>query len=230
MLCGVWYIKLNYTTKPSAKSSQSSVSLQDTTKMSYANQVQSIVPPVSQPNPSIQPSFNPPKTVADEVQQQALSFYNQGLKLYYQRDFPNALTLFNKALTLDSNCYQALNGKGATYAFQGRYAEGLALINQALRINPDFEYGYFNLGLANELARNWNAAISAYQTAIKLDAHDAWAYYGIASIYGRQGNVTQTVAYLKQAIVIEPDAKETAKTEHDFNPVRNSSEFQALIQ
>jgi peptidoglycan/xylan/chitin deacetylase (PgdA/CDA1 family)/Flp pilus assembly protein TadD len=169
-------------------------------------------------------------TPADADTTQALSYYEQGLKLYYQKSFPQALALFNQALALDANCYQALNSKGATYAFQGRHSEGIALIKQALALKPDFEYGYFNLGLANELAGNWDAAIAAYQTALRYDSHDAWAYYGIASIYGRQGNVDQTVVYLQQAIANEPDARETAKTEPDFDPVRHSTKFQALLQ
>ncbi|RNC28833.1 MAG: Photosystem I assembly protein Ycf3 [Candidatus Dichloromethanomonas elyunquensis] len=175
--------------------------------------------------PAVQPNSPP----VQKESSQALTYYEQGLKLYYQRNFSQALSLFDKALILDPNCYQALNGKGAAYAFQGRYSEGLNLIREALRIKPDFEYGCFNLGLANELAGNWTAAVSAYQTALSYDSRDAWAYYGIASIYGRQGNADQTVFYLKQAIAIEPDAKETAKTEHDFDPVRSSSKFQALF-
>ncbi len=201
-----------------------------TTKQPPVNQVKDTVSSASQTNPSPQSGSASTQIVSNEVQQQALSYYDQGLKLYYQKDFSEALSLFNKALFLNPKCYQALNGKGATYAFQGRYTEGIDLIKKALNLKPDYEYGYFNLGLANELASNWSDAISAYQTALKLDSHDTWAYYGIASIYGRQGNVDQTVNYLKQAIAIEPDARETAKTEHDFDPVRSSAEFQALLQ
>lgn len=232
ILFGVRYIKSNTAADRSSgpKSTLSSAAPQIPPEVQSNKPVQALVAPAALPNLTNQPGSDLPKSVADQVQQQALSFYDQGLTLYYQRDFAEALTLFNKALALDPSCYQALNGKGATYAFQGRHSEGIALINQAISLNPNFEYSHFNLGLANELAQNWSAAIAAYQTAIKLDARDAWAYYGIASIYGRQGKVAQTVDYLKQAIDIEPDAKETAKTEHDFDPVRNSSEFQALLQ
>lgn len=228
ILLGIWHIHSNQTAN-SGSTPLSSHAARQASANPGTKQVQSPASPGSLSNPNHAGS-NSPKSTADPIQQQALSFYDQGLKLYYQRDFSEALALFNKALTLDPNCYQALNGKGATYAFQGRYSEGIGLIKQALSLNPAFAYGYFNLGLANELAQNWSSAITAYQTSIRLDAHDAWAYYGIASIYGRQGNVAKTVAYLKQAINIEPDAQETAKTEHDFDSVRQSTEFQALLQ
>lgn len=171
-----------------------------------------------------------PESVSDAKRQQAVNLYDQGLKLYYARDFNQALELFNRALQLDPGCYQALNGKGAAYAFLGKHTEGISLINQALFLKPDFEYAQFNLGLAYELAGSWDKAINAYEKAIKLDPQDAWAYYGIASIYGRQGNVEKTVEYLSKAIKIEPDAKQTAKTERDFDNVRNSSAFQDLLK
>ncbi|MFZ3373684.1 MAG: fused MFS/spermidine synthase [Desulfitobacteriaceae bacterium] len=165
-----------------------------------------------------------PTTNAD-----ALKLYEQGLKLYYKREFSQALTFFNKALVKDTRCYQALNAKGATYAFQGKYDEGLALIKQALEINPNFVYGHFNLGLANELAGRWDPAISAYQEALRLDKQDVWSYYGIASIYGRMGNPTKVIEYLEQAIALDPGVKEVAREEKDFVPVRLDPRFQKLI-
>jgi len=161
---------------------------------------------------------------------QALALYEQGLKLYYQRQFPEALDLFNQALKVDALCYEALNAKGATLAFQGYHDQGLELIQQALDLNPSFVYANFNQGLANELAGRWDESIEAYQKAIQLDNRDTWSYYGIASIYGRQGNVDQVLDYLKLAIAFDPDVKEVARNEHDFAPVRNDPRFQTLVK
>jgi FOG: TPR repeat len=159
-----------------------------------------------------------------------LALYNQGLKLYYQRQFPEALALFNQALAIDAHCYEALNAKGATLAFQGYYDQGLALIQQALGLNPTFVYGHFNQGLANELAGRWDPAIAAYQKALQLDDRDTWSYYGIASIYGRLGNVDKVLEYLQPAINLDPDVKEVARDEKDFASVRKDPRFQALVK
>ena len=160
----------------------------------------------------------------------ALALYDQGLKLYYQRQFPEALVLFNQALAIDAQCYEALNAKGATLAFQGRYDQGLALIQQALVLNPSFVYGHFNLGLANELAGRWDPAIAAYQKALQLDNRDTWSYYGIASIYGRLGKIDKVLEYLQPAIALDPDVKEVARDEQDFAPVRKDPRFQTLVK
>lgn len=160
----------------------------------------------------------------------ALALYDQGLKLYYQRQFPESLVLFNQALAIDAQCYEALNAKGATLAFQGHYDQGLALIQHALDLNPLFVYGHFNRGLANELAGRWDQAIAAYQKALQLDNRDTWSYYGIASIYGRLGNIDKVLEYLQPAIALDPDVKEVARDEKDFAPVRKDPRFQTLVK
>lgn len=177
--------------------------------------------------PLSQPSS--PKTI-HVSDSQALAKYDQGLKLYYQRQFPEALQLFNQALAIDALCYEALNGKGATLAFQGKYDQGLALIQQALDLNPSFVYANFNQGLAYELAGRWDQAISSYHRALQLDNRDTWSYYGIASVYGRQGKIDKVLEYLQPAINLDPDVKEVARNEHDFFPVREDPRFQALVK
>ncbi|HEY8910499.1 MAG TPA: tetratricopeptide repeat protein [Desulfosporosinus sp.] len=183
----------------------------------------------SSPPPAIplSPSATKSVHVSDS---QALAHFDQGLKLYYQRQFPEALKLFNQALSIDPLCYEALNAKGATLAFQGHYDQGLALIQQALDLNPAFVYGHFNQGLANELAGRWDLAIAAYQKALQLDNRDTWSYYGIASIYGRQGNIDKVLEYLRPAIILDPDVKEVARNEKDFDPVQKNPRFQALVK
>ncbi len=187
----------------------------------------STIPQSPQQTPSTPSS---PKTSVHVSDSQALVQYEQGLKLYYERQFPQALKLFNQALAIDPLCYEALNAKGATLAFLGEHDQGLALIQQALDLNPSFVYGNFNLGLANELAGRWDPAIAAYQKALQLDHRDTWSYYGIASIYGRLGNIDKVVEYLQPAIALDPDVKEVARDEQDFTPIREDSRFQALVK
>lgn len=186
-------------------------------------------PDTTQTSPTAQVSTPLPSIHASDSQ--ALLLYEKGLKIYYeQNNSPEALDLFNQALAIDPLCYEALNSKGATLAFQGKYDQGLAFIQQALDINPTYVYGHFNQGLANELASRWDTAIAAYKKALELDAKDTWSYYGIASIYGRQGKVDLVLDYLKQAIDLDPVVKEVAREEKDFALVRDDPRFQALVK
>ena len=181
------------------------------------------------PNPE-QNSPERSHTTVPDLKPEAMALYDEGHNLYDRRQFAKAIAKFDQALELDPACYPALTLKGASFAFQGNYVKGLTLIQQALKINPSFEYGYFNLGLANELAGRWQDSISAYTHALELDVKDTWSYYGIASIYGRQGTVEKVIEYLKPAIALNPGVKKVAREEHDFAPVKNDPRFQELVK
>jgi len=202
-------------------------------KVTKINEIKVPITPTTTPRDAVTETPLPPSLslvplhVSDS---RALALYDQGLKLYYERQFPEARVLFNQSLTIDAQCYEALNAKGATLAFQGEHEQGLALIQQALVLNPTFVYGYFNLGLANELARRWDPAIAAYQKALQLDKSNTWSYYGIASIYGRLGKIDKVLEYLKPAIALDPDVKAVALKEPDFDPVNKDARFQALVK
>ncbi|MDR3271281.1 MAG: fused MFS/spermidine synthase [Peptococcaceae bacterium] len=161
---------------------------------------------------------------------QALALFEQGHARYIQREFSAALTLFDQALAVDPECYQAMNVKGATLAFQGQYDQGLQLIDASLRLQPDYQHGYFNRGLTLELAERWEESIAAYQQALGMDSRDVWSYYGIASIYGRRGDVERVLEYLRPAIALDPEVKAVAREEHDFAPVASDARYQALIR
>ena len=168
-------------------------------------------------------------SAAPLVKPEAMALFEQGHALYMQRKYEQAVQLFDQALAVDPQCYPALNDKGAAYAFLGRYDAGLALIQQSLQIYPSYQHGYFNKGLALELAGRWEQSIAAYTQALALDDQDVWAYYGIASIYGRHGKVDKVIEYLQRAIALDPEVREIARDEHDFAPVAQNPRFRELV-
>lgn len=102
-------------------------------------------------------------------------------------------------------------------------------IDKALQIKQDYGYGRFNKALAYELYGHYDEALNWYDRALAVENY-VWSYYGIASIYGRRGDVPNTVKYLKAAIDISAQVKNVAKEEEDFKNVRESKEFQALVK
>nr|WP_243458405.1 tetratricopeptide repeat protein [Nostoc sp. UIC 10630] len=64
---------------------------------------------------------------------------------------------------------------------------------------------------------------------IKPDNHTAW--YNKACCYVSQNNVELAFKNLQQAINLNPDKyREIAKTDLDFDGIREDERFQALIQ
>lgn len=155
--------------------------------------------------------------------------YNQAHDAFFNKSYDLAIKLADELIAEDPNYYMAYNIKGITQCYGKDYENGMKNIDKALEIKPDFPYGRFNKALANELYGHYDEAIVWYNKALEVDKNNPWSYYGIASIYGRRGDVENTVRYLKQAIALYADIKAEAAKEVDFNPVKNSSEFKALI-
>jgi len=165
---------------------------------------------------------------ADAMQKQLEDKYEEGYKAFFKDQYTTAINLENEVIEQDPDFYKAYNLKGIALCYSGDFKNGMANIDKSLSMKPDFGYALFNKGLAYELFGYYDKALLWYNKDLQIENY-VWSYYGISSIYGRWGDVSNTIKYLKIAIKLEPGIKEMAKTEKDFNNVRNYEEFQALI-
>jgi tetratricopeptide (TPR) repeat protein len=159
--------------------------------------------------------------------------YQKGYQAFFHHQYKRAIQIEDDVIKKSPSFYRAYNVKGIALCYLGDYSDGMANIDKSLKLHPNYGYGHFNKALALELYGHFTEAIAEYQKAIELseDHWKMWSYYGIASIYGRRGDVKDTVTYLEKAIAMNPTLiKEHARTESDFNPVRNSEQFQQLIR
>jgi tetratricopeptide (TPR) repeat protein len=154
----------------------------------------------------------------------------EGYDLFFDKKYDDAIAAEDAVIAEDPAFFKAYYIKGITQCYAGNYEGGSKNIDKALELNPDDYMARFNKALSLELYKHYDEALVWYQKALEVaKGQGEWSYYGIASIYGRRGNVADTVTYLKLAIDINPDIREEAKSESDFNPVKNSKEFKQLI-
>jgi tetratricopeptide (TPR) repeat protein len=76
----------------------------------------------------------------------------------------------------------------------------------------------------------YEEAMASYQKALELDSDCANAYYNIACVYTVQGNVDLAVQNLQRAIELYPECRELAKTDSDFERIRQNRRFRALFR
>lgn len=176
------------------------------------------------------------KKVDDEKQQQLKKKQEEleqkwkiGYDEFFQKKYEKAIETQRQVIKEEPNFYKAYAVEGIALAYNGDFQKGMQQIDKALELKPDYGYARFNKALANELYNNYDEAIKWYEKALEVEKYE-WSYYGIASVYGRKGDVNNTVKYLKLAIEINPSIRDTAKDEEDFNNVQNSLEFKQLIE
>ena len=72
-------------------------------------------------------------------------------------------------------------------------------------------------------------AIDSYKKAIAIKPNNARAHYNLARAYSLKGEKTLSIESLQKAISLDWIVIEAAKTESDFDNIRESPEFQQLV-
>lgn len=155
--------------------------------------------------------------------------YEDAYNDFHSKKYAEAIKISDDIIKNDGNFYKAYNIKGIALSFSGNYNEGMKNIEKSLSLKPDFGYGRFNKALSYELYEHYDEAINWYNKALEVEKY-IWSYYGLASIYGRRGDVDNTIKYLKIAIDMDPSVKSTAKEEKDFDNVKYNEKFQNLLK
>lgn len=166
---------------------------------------------------------------ADEKKKILEDKYNSASSAFFEKKYSDAIRLSDEIIAEDIGNYKAYNIKGIALCYSGKFNEGVESIDKSLELKGDYGYARFNKALAYELFGHYDKALEWYDKALEVEDY-VWSYYGKASIYGRKGDIANTVKYLKIAIEKNPDVKGAAAEEQDFNNVRQSKEFQDLIQ
>lgn len=178
-------------------------------------------------------SKNKMQTVKDEKQNQIDSLTEKGYNDFGAKNYKLAIDEENQAIALDDNNSRAHAVKGIALCYsqlnQTNFQSGLQEIDRALQIKPDYGYARFNRALALELYGHYDEALIWYDKALEVD-NFVWSYYGKACIYGRKGDVENSVKYLKIAIGMQANIKEEARGEEDFANVRDSEAFKELLK
>lgn len=132
--------------------------------------------------------------------------YNRRGELHSEAgDERRAYDDYQRAILIDSNCWQALHNRGVTLASHGRPADALADFNRAVKLNPSLMTAYRNRAeLLVSLGRHFEA-LADFDRAIVAQPGDAALYSGRAMARQRLGQTDAAVRDYNHSITLEPD-------------------------
>jgi tetratricopeptide (TPR) repeat protein len=119
--------------------------------------------------------------------------------------------------------------QGNAFYFEGQYEEAIASYDKALKFNPNLSAACTNRGVALGYLNRYEEAIFSHDKAIELNPDDPDQWFNRACCYALQGKVEETVHDLKRAIELDSIQREKAKTDSDFDKVRQDEKFQKLL-
>jgi tetratricopeptide (TPR) repeat protein len=158
-----------------------------------------------------------------------ISWNNRAFCLDALEQYEEAIANYDKALAIEPKYFSAWGNRAGSLEAVGRYQEALKSYDRALVICPiDAEIWCFRGVLLARLGQ-YEAALQSYDCALAIEPDSADSIYNKACCYSLQQRVELALDFLQQAIDLDPEVLDCAKTDADFDAIRQDERFQALI-
>jgi tetratricopeptide (TPR) repeat protein len=150
-------------------------------------------------------------------------YYNQG-------KYNDALVAYNWSLELRPDDPTTLNNRGNTYFALKRYDEALADFNRSLELRPDEPVILYNRGTTYPHLRRYDEALADLNRSLELRPDHLATLYNLACLFSLRVKPNDALAYLEKAVGKDKKYRELAKTDEDFNNIRDDPRFKKLIE
>lgn len=107
------------------------------------------------------------------------------------------------------------NDRGVRLQQEGRVASARQSFERAIRLHPDYAAAHYNLAAAHEETLEYDAALSGYQRALRMDERLYPAYNNLARLYIlRRGDPASALELLDAALAVAPPEAEVRYSLH----------------
>jgi tetratricopeptide (TPR) repeat protein len=166
--------------------------------------------------------------------QNADAYYNKAQALSTIEKYAEAIEYYDKALELESDNVNALNKKAwfLVNHFPKRLNEASETIKKAIGLDPTNNNIMYTYGYTLDKLKTYEEAILVYEHIIKQKPSFSNVWYDCArsKIKLDDKDIQSCIYNLQKAIELNPDYKEKAKHEIDFQDIRNYSEFKKILE
>jgi superkiller protein 3 len=157
------------------------------------------------------------------------AWFNRGISLGNLGKNEEAIASYDQALKIKPNLGEAWYNRGIALGNLVRYEEAISSFDKALKIKPNWGKAWYHRGVTLvNLGKNEDA-ITSFDNALKLKPDFYQSFYSKACVYALQENIDLALENLTQAINLDSKCLEMAKTDTDFDRIRNDRRFIDLI-
>jgi tetratricopeptide (TPR) repeat protein len=106
----------------------------------------------------------------------AIGWFEQGNAFMKNKNYSEAIRVYDKAISFEPNYFEAWNGKADALNRAQQFTEALEASDRVLVLKPDYVQGWINRGYILYNLGRYDEELKAYETAITLDpaSPDAW--------------------------------------------------------
>lgn len=148
--------------------------------------------------------FNVKKTLVTITAMMVVAFFVIVSRQQLQ-NWKNSMMVFQHALRVTKNNYQAHFGIGNALFSKGNIQGAISHYQEALRFNPDHpdvrnNYGNILMGLGK-----YEKALEQYQRSLRIKPKQAKVYNNMGVLLAKQGGLDIAIEYFQKALTIDPE-------------------------
>ncbi len=149
---------------------------------------------------------------------------------YMQKgDYLESEKIYQQALNSEPYNDSIYFSLGNLYTEAKKFEQAENAFLRAILINPSSLDARNNLGNVYLKESKFDNAIGEFERILALNEKYATAYYNIACALSLKKEVNNSLTYLGKALSIDKNLKEVAKTDPDFDNIRNETGFKNMI-
>ena len=130
-------------------------------------------------------------------------YNNQGLILYSQDKYDEALVYFEKAISEDPHFINSYINAAQVYIMRDEYDDAIKYLKKALLLDKKCAIVYFHLGNIDLLKGNTDEAKENYNKSISLGYDNVQIYINLASDAEENGDFDSALSYYNKVIAID---------------------------
>jgi tetratricopeptide (TPR) repeat protein len=135
----------------------------------------------------------------------AKAYANRGLAWHMERDYVHAIADLDEAIRIRKTA-EVLRVRASAYAYQGKCAQAINDLNEAIQIDPTSAESYHQRASVYTLTGDKQQAIADFTSEIRLDPRSAEAYGARAACLGNCGRYEEAIADTDTAIQLLPSS------------------------
>jgi tetratricopeptide (TPR) repeat protein/tRNA A-37 threonylcarbamoyl transferase component Bud32 len=157
------------------------------------------------------------------------AWHLRGAALFFLEKYQEAIASYDKALAIKPDYPQDWCYRGDALYNLKKYQEAIASYDKALAIKPDFDEVRNKRGNALSILKKYEEWIATCDQTLAINPNNHFFWYSKASCYALQSSIHLAIENLEQAIKLNPDCRKKAKTDSNFDLIRQDWRFKALI-
>ncbi|MGC8912800.1 MAG: tetratricopeptide repeat protein [Thermoplasmata archaeon] len=119
---------------------------------------------------------------------------------------------------------------GLALAKLGKLKEALDSFSVSAKLNPDDPDTYLAIGTIYSQLRDYEKATEALNEVLKRRPKEGEAWYLKSVLEAVNGDYNKAKAFLKQAVVLDKEYRERAKTESAFEGMKDDPGFKSIVE